>query len=126
MAFTYSNTLTLSRDKIRLMIGDTVQDKGPRPRKTNFDDNEIAYFLSAQSNSTNKATAMAFEALAGEWMAYSIQQREGDLSYDAKGLADRYFALAKEWWAKPEDGSASGSLQAGVILMDFAEKGDYP
>lgn len=124
MAFTYD--LTTDRGKTRIWLGDTVEDKGPRPRKTNYSDAEIDYLLSSQSGSVNKAIAAGFDLLAGEWMSYSIQEREGDVSYDAKGLADRYKELAKDWWAKPDDGSSASSLQAGVILMDFAEKGNYP
>lgn len=124
MAFTY--LIGTNRGKVRLHLGDSVENKGPRPRKTNFSDAEIDYLLEQQSSSVNKAVAMGLDLLASEWMSYSIQEREGDVSYDAKGLAEDYFNLAKEWWAKPDDGSSGGSLQAGVILMDFAEKGDYP
>lgn len=124
MAFTYDITTALG--KVRFHLGDSTENKGPRPRKNNFSDAEINYFLTEQSNSVIKSVAMGLEALANEWLSYSISEREGDVSYDAKGLAEQFAKMAKDWWAKPEDGSAGGSLQAGVILMDFAEKGDYP
>lgn len=121
MAFTYE--LAENRGAVRLWLGDSTEDIGPRPRKNNYSDAEIDYLLSSQSNSVKAAVAAGFDLLASEWMSYSLAEKEADLSYDAKGLAEQYAKLAKDWWAKPDDGSSGSSLQAGIILMDFAEKG---
>jgi hypothetical protein len=120
MAITY--TLTANSGKVRLALGDSVDGKGPRPRKTNFSDDEIAYFLTAQGDSINKATAMGLNILGNEWLAYSIAESEGDVDYDAKGLADSFFKRAKELSSTP-DGGAIGELSAGVVTLDFMEKG---
>lgn len=98
MSFTYS--LATDRGKIRLNLGDTVQNKGPRPDKRNFSDDEIDYFVSSESDNVEAATARGFETLASEWTSYSLSEREGDVSFDAKGMANLYKARAGEWWGK--------------------------
>lgn len=121
MAFTYN--LSTDRGKVRLALGDSVENKGPRPRKTNFSDEEIDYFLTTQSNGINKSVAMGLNLLGNEWLSYSIAEKEGDIDYDAKGLADSYFKRAKELSITP-DGGAVGELGAGVITLDFIQKGE--
>lgn len=121
MPITYD--LTTDAGKVRLHLGDTVDGVGPRPDKRNFSDAEITYLLAAETTVT-AAVALGFETLSGEWAAYSIQEREGDVSYDAKGLAEVYAELADDWRDKPDGGNGSGTLQAGVIALDFMAKGD--
>lgn len=120
MAFTYD--ITTDRGKVRFNLGDYTENKGPRPRKTNFSDAEIDYLLTTQGSSINKSVAMGLDALGNEWLAYSIAEKEGDVSYDAKGLSDNFFKRAAWWWSTP-DGEVPGSLTAGILTYDFAEHG---
>lgn len=76
--------------------------------------------LSAESNSVVSATAYGFRILASEWQSYSISERAGDNAYDAKGLAEKFAALAAQWETIAGEG---GTLQAGVIALDFMQKG---
>lgn len=123
MSFTYSDALTTDRDKIRLRIGDTQQDAGPKPDKRNFSDAEITFILSEESNLVNGAIAHIFEILANEWTAYAISEKEGEVSLDAKAVADEFHKRAAEWRKKADSGDGVKALQAGVIALDFMEKG---
>lgn len=122
MAFTYD--LTTDRGKVRLNLGDTVENTGPRPDKRNFTDAEIDHFIDTETEGNNAATASGFETLSSEWASYRITEREGEVSFDGKEVSDNYLKLAKEWRSKPDGGDSGGSLKAGVIIHDFMEKGD--
>jgi hypothetical protein len=122
MAFTYD--LTTDRGVVRFNIADTVENAGPRPDKRNFSDAEIDFLIAAEAAGNTAATALAFETLASEWGAYAIHEREGEVSFDAKEVIDKYFDLANYWRSKPGGGTGGGSLQAGVLTLDFMEKGD--
>lgn len=122
MAFTYD--LTTNRGKVRLAIGDTVENAGPRPDKRNFSDTEIDYFVDTETDGNTAASALGFEILASEWAAYAISEREGEVSFDAKEVSDQYLDLANEWRNKPDGGTGGRTLSAGVLTLDFIEKGD--
>ena len=123
MAFTFLDTFLTNRDKLRFDIGDTQENTspeqgGPRPDKRNFSDNEIAYFLLTQGDSVSAATGQAFEVLASEWTIYSRQEKQGDISFDAKGLAQIYVALAKDYPHKTVDGESSLTLGLNFQATD--------
>lgn len=122
MAFTYD--LTTDGGVVRLNIGDTVENSGPRPDKRNFSDEEIDYLITTETAGLPAATALGFETLASEWGAYTISEREGEVNFDAKEVSDQYFSLANYWRNKPDGGTGGNSLQAGVLTLDFMEKGD--
>lgn len=122
MAFTYD--LTSNRGVVRLNTGDTVENSGPRPDKRNFSDEEIDYFIATETAGTTAASALAFEILANEWAAYSISEREGEVSFDAKEVSDQYLEIARKWRNRPGGGTGSSSFQAGILVLDFMEKGD--
>lgn len=122
MAFTYD--LTTDRGVVRFNLGDTIENEGPRPSKRNFSDAEIDYLIATETAGNTAATALGFETLASEWGAYAIQEREGEVSFDAKEVIDKYFKLANYWRNKPDGGTGGNSLQAGVLVLDFMEKGD--
>jgi hypothetical protein len=71
MTFTYSDA-SISTDlaKVRLEVGDTTQNSGPRPGGSNYSDAEINYFLD-QETTVGRAAARAFEVLAAEWSRYA-------------------------------------------------------
>lgn len=114
MSFTYSDALSTNRDKVRLHIGDTVENSGPRPDKRNFSDNEVAFYLLEEDDRVNGAVAYAFEVLASEWASYALEEKEGEIDFDAKEVSDTYLALAKIWRAKPE--GAAETIQAGSVV----------
>lgn len=108
--FTYD--LTTNVGKVRLLVGDTVQDSGVRPDGSNFTDDEIDYFLDAEGDSIDMATARACDVLATQWANVadlSVGPRRESLSQ----VAERYAERAKQL--------RSGSLSAGYITLDFVE-----
>jgi hypothetical protein len=121
LAFTYD--LTTDRGVIRLNLGDTVENAGPRPDKRNFSDSEIDYLIATETAGNTAATALGFETLASEWGAYTIQEREGEVSFDAKEVSDKFLSLANYWRGKPDGGTGGKSLTGGVLTLDFMEKG---
>jgi hypothetical protein len=122
MAFTYD--LTTNRGVVRLNLGDTVENAGPRPDKRNFSDVEIDYLITTETAGNAAAAALGFETLASEWAAYTVSEHEGEVSFDAKEVSNQYFELAAYWRSKPNGGTGGGSLVAGVLTLDFMEKGD--
>jgi len=119
MTFTYFDTLSADRDIVRLNISDTKEDAGPRPDKCNFSDAEISYWLTTEG-SVAGATARAFKTLVAEWTPYALSEKEADLAFDAKEVADNFRKLQYEWEAVA--GVGAGALQAGVIGLDYQQK----
>ena len=122
MAFTYVGDLSTDLDVVRFNSGDTVENAGPRPDKRNFSDAEDGAVITAEGHTT-AATARIFEVLGSEWASYALVEKEGEVSFDAKEVVDKFAALAAEWRSKPDGGDSSRILQAGVITLDFMEKG---
>ena len=116
MAFTYSDALTTDASKVRLAIGDTVENTGPRPDKRNFTDNEISYFLTVEDDRVNGAIAYAFEHLTSEWTAYALSEREGEAQFDAKAVAGEYRRQAELWRNKPGGAAEDDRSQIAVVL----------
>lgn len=125
MTFTaYDPDETTERDQVRGEIGDTVENAGPRPNKTNFSDEVIARILTVEGN-VNGAIARCFERLRAEWTPYSLSERRDVEAFDAKGLVDKYEKLADDWRAKT--GGGTNTIFAGVVGLDIAARGDdYP
>ncbi len=122
MAFTYD--LTTNAGKVRFNVGDTVENSGPRPDKRNFSDAEIDYLIATETAGNTAAAALGFETLSSEWAAYALAERTGEGSFDAKEVSELYLKIAYEQRSKPDGGTGGRSLQAGVITLDFMEKGD--
>ena len=116
MAFTYSEALSAARDKLRLNIGDTQVNAGPRPDNRNYSDAELTYILTQEDDRLNGATAFTFELLANEWEAFSIQESDSQVSYNAKDKAKDFDARAAIWRKKP-NGSADATQSSGIAIM---------
>ncbi len=116
MAFTYNEDFTTDRDQVRLKTGDTQADAGPRPDKRNFSDAEIVQVLSEESAEVNGAIANIFEILANEWAAWAIQEREGEISMDAKEVAKTFRKQAAFWRAKP-GGASEAERSPSLVTM---------
>jgi hypothetical protein len=116
MTFTYTDALTTDRDKIRLRTGDTQSAAGPRPDKRNFTDEEITFILSEESASVAGAIAHTFEILANEWSAWAIHEREGEVSMDAKEVAENFRKQAALWRSKP-GGASEAERSPALVTM---------
>lgn len=102
MAFSYDEALTDNSDKVRFSLGDTERDKGPRPDGRNFSDAEITHLLTAESDVVNAAIAFGFETLRDEWASFAVSEKEGDVSFDAKSVFEKFDKAAKQWRAKSD------------------------
>lgn len=112
MAFTYDQAqLTQFRNRLRLRIGDVVENQGPRPDGRNFSDAELDSLKTDESSSFNGTIAAVFEILATEWSQYALTEKEGDLSFDAKGVADKYAKRAAEYRVK------AGTTATGIVTL---------
>lgn len=78
MIFSYD--LTTDTGKLRLEVGDTIEDKGPRPDNVNFSNEEMAYFLS-EEGTVGRAAARCCEVLATEWSRKAGSERLGPRSF---------------------------------------------
>jgi hypothetical protein len=114
MTFSYTDALSANLDKIRLRIGDTQENAGPRPDKRNFSNEEIVFILADEGSQINGAIAHCFEILASEWTAYALSESADKVSYNARGVAEDYFNLAQEWRDKP--GGALDAERSGVLV----------
>lgn len=109
MAFTYSNSLSTDRDKVRFYIQDTVSNAGPKPGDANFSDEEIAGLLAAEG-SWQRAVAAAFETLAAAWRRYPSFDADG-LRLNRTDIADGYAAQAQVWRKRYGRGGAAAGYR---------------
>lgn len=88
------NRAVYRRSQLRLLIGDTTENDGPRIGKGNFDDAELDAFLDMEADSIGRAQALALETLAAEWSRSAGIYKLGPES-DLSKQADSYAKLAK-------------------------------
>lgn len=101
MTFIYD--LTTDTGKLRLEVGDTTEDRGPRPDMANFSDEEMTHFLS-EEGTVGRAAARACEVLATEWSRKAGSERLGPRSFSrsqAKSFAEEA-ARRREQHGYPE------------------------
>jgi len=108
MAFTYSDSIAIDRDKVRLRAGDTVENEGPRPDGRNFSDGELDFILTDEGSVT-AALAQVFEILRAEWAQVFGSEREGEVVQQANDNVEYYTELAKAYRARART-SGSGSI----------------
>ena len=95
MTFTYTDTLSADRDKVRFWLQDTVEDEGCKPGGDNFSNAELDGLLTAEETWQN-AVAAGFEVLASAWqteVSFSVINGSYSRSDAAKGYRD----LAASW-----------------------------
>lgn len=124
MTFTYDLTLAdtdlLAYSKIRLEIGDTIEDDGVLPQGRNFSDEELAVFYDNEGHHVMRAAAAALEAAAARWARFaniSIGPRREDLGKVADTLRAQAQAMRRQYGYGNASGAA-GLISAGVIRVD--------
>jgi hypothetical protein len=117
MAFTYNlasaNEDTLNISRVRLELGDTVQNAGVRPDGSNLQDDEILLWLSEEENDISRTVARACSALANMWTNVAnitVGPRREELGKIAEGWEKRAATAA------PSEGA---NYQAKVIPVDL-------
>ena len=114
MAFTYNDTLSDDRSKVRFCLQDTEIDKGPKPNGGNLSDNEITGLVTLEGE-WQRAVAAGFEALAAIWTQYA-DLSEGPHKETFSQVAEGYRKSAALWRAR--SGSATPARVAGIIKVD--------
>ena len=109
MSFTYTDTLSTSRDKVRFYLQDTEYNAGPKPADGNFSDEELDGLITVEGT-WQRAVAAGFETLASAWRRYPSFTADG-LQLSRSHIADGYAAQAKEW--RKLYGSAASTTRAG-------------
>jgi hypothetical protein len=91
MAFTYDFNIKRDIARVRLSLGDTVQDSGVLPDGKNFQDSEIEAVLADCNNDVDAATFVFLKGLSNAWGTYvdiTVGPRK-------EGLSDVSFHYAK-------------------------------
>ena len=129
MTFTYDPTKlqTDPATQVRLLLGDTVSGRGPRPNGRNFEDGEIAFFLSETGNDPYLAAALAAETLASEW-ASAADVAVGPRRERLGQISRQWERRAKRWRAMK--GGAGARVYAAPIghndaYESLSTSGDY-
>ena len=114
MAFTYDVSTSLGQ--LRLEIGDTVLDAGPRPGGANYSDAELNVVLTpiiAAGYTYGRAVPSALRLLANEWSGQaSVAVPEYSAQYGA--IAENYRKSAADWERITD---ATGAGVAGGITV---------
>lgn len=117
MTFSYDHKANPTVAKIRLLIGDTKQNSGPRPDSSNFSDEEIDVFLDMEGNHAMRAAAAALETLSTEWAKHAGELRTGpvDESFEqATAYSDRAEAMRSAWGFSEDQNAATAGFSAGL------------
>ena len=122
MGINYDDRLTDDSDKVRFVIGDTVDDEGPRPEDRNFSDSEISATITLEG-SWRRAVAALYEVLAGEWPVHVITSFNAQSgSYSKIDPSKAYKDLAKQW--RDKYGGSGESATAGLDALTVDNSGD--
>ena len=96
MAFTYDDTLTGARDKVRFWVQDVSEGSGPKPSDGNFTDAEIDGLV-ATYGSWQRAVYAALMVLATSWRRFPDFRTESGFSLNRTDIADGYHKQALDW-----------------------------
>ncbi|MBN1430450.1 MAG: hypothetical protein JXB07_18920 [Anaerolineae bacterium] len=120
MTFTYdlasSDAQVALISRVRLEIGDTVENDGVTPSGSNLSDEEITIFLDRESDDELRAAAAACEALARQW-ARVANIAVGPRREDLGKVAAEWRASAAELRRQYGYGEG-GMISAGVMRVD--------
>lgn len=118
MTFTYDLTATgnsLTYSKLRLEIGDSIENSGVKPTNANFSDEELDLILDEEGSVVGRAAARCFEILANWWSRVAdiaVGPRRESLSKVATDFAGR----AREY--RRQHGGGMGAYAYGLIKKD--------
>jgi hypothetical protein len=120
MAFSYDDSLSTNRDKMRFHLNDTVEGKGPKPANGNFSNDEIDALLSSE-DTWRLAVAAGFEVLASAWSPQtSFSVVNG--SFTRSDASKQYLAMAKDWRQKYGTSATAPNRPSStaVVKVDYA------
>lgn len=116
MTFTYTSTVS-DRDRLRLYIGDTVEDDGPLPADANFSDEELDSIL-ALEGTLYRAQAHCLERMAVAWFKFPTFAGDGisiSRSHIGRNLSDQ----AEKLRSKHGYPSGAGQMEThGMVRVD--------
>ena len=119
MAITYDVSTSLGQ--LRLAIGDTKLNEGPRPDGTNYSDAELGVFLTpviAAGYAYGRAVPQMLRLLAVEW-SNRASVTIGEFSANYAAVADNYRKRAADWEATIDTTGAgvSGGIMVGTMTL---------
>ena len=119
MAFTYDVSTSLGQ--LRLAIGDTKLNEGPRPDGANYSDAELGVFLTpviAAGYAYGRAVPQMLRLLAVEW-SNRASVTIGEFSANYVAVAEAYRKQAAAWEATIDTGGApvSGGITVGTMTL---------
>ena len=109
MTFSYADTLTTDRDRVRFYLQDTAYNAGPKPADGNFSDEELDGLIAVEGT-WQRAVAAGFETLAAAWRRYPSFSADG-LQLSRSDIAKGYADQAQQW--RKQYGAAMSSSRAG-------------
>ena len=113
MSWTYDILLATNRDKVRLLIGDTLSTD------QQFSDEELDWLLLENGNGLYRTASAACRALATRYSRYA-DKWVGDLKILASQKARGYLAMAQEL-DKKSSASSWAVPTAGGVYVDEKE-----
>lgn len=117
MTFSYDHAANPTTAKIRLLVGDSKENNGPRPDSSNFSDEEITVFLGMEGDHAMRAAAAALEALAAEWSGYTGELRTGPVDerfQQADAYAKRAEAMRSAWGYSEDQSAVNPGFSVGA------------
>jgi hypothetical protein len=133
MSFSYNDSETEDKDKVRGAIGDTVQRDGPRPTTntgegSNFSDEVITARI-AREKVWQRAVANLFETLAAEWSKKASMNASGggqSTGIQYNNVAEQYRKEAALWRKRygyiEDDNSTTEGVSLGIINLGFQSR----
>lgn len=117
MAFTYDITdSTDTSSKMRLELGDTIEDSGILPNGANFQDAELDYFYDQENDQFWPAVARAFESAAASWGAYPTYIKFGP---ESQSISAADFYAKKAEIARTKAGDAGRPSSITLTKADY-------
>lgn len=126
MAFTYeTDDPSAALDRLRLAIGDTLEDAGPRVGGRNFSDGELNAFLTEAGGVWGIAAPRVLRTLASEYASAAgslrYEQYSEDFTTRAKELRSQAAEMERTYQS---DLTVAGGMVSGEITLDYFSSPD--
>lgn len=130
MGFSYKPEETTDVHKVRGQIGDTEENKGPRPKgrtdsSTNFSDEVITATITQEKN-WQRATANMFERLAAEWSrmaSRNFSNGSQSAGHQYNNVSSEFDKRAREWRRRygyvEDDNTVSEGVGVGTLRLGY-------